>query len=149
MQLPAVGDQVELTLSLDPATIRSGAELVGDYNPLHHDEAVAASSRFGGLIASGAHTSALLAGVISRGFHNKATTGDGNAGDSYRGAVGVDYSVRFVAPVRANRSLRLEWRVVALEKKSSGIIARMEGSIVDTVDSATLVTGKMTILYFN
>lgn len=134
-----VGDRVEQEFSLDAAAIRAGAQLVGDFNRLHHDETFAASSRFGDLIASGAHTSALFAGLTTKRFGKK----DGGRG------VGVDYSVQFLAPVRVNRRLRMEWTVVALEPKRSGTIARLEGTIVDTTDDVTVMSGKMTIFYFS
>jgi acyl dehydratase len=40
--------------------IKRFAEEAGDENPLHRDEAEAAASRFGGIIASGAHMSGVL-----------------------------------------------------------------------------------------
>ena len=83
-----VGDRVEEEFSLDAAAIRAGAQLVGDFNLLHHDETFAASSRFGDLIASGAHTSALFAGLTTKRFGKK----DGGRG------VGVDYSVHSSHP---------------------------------------------------
>ncbi|OKO83626.1 MaoC family dehydratase [Bradyrhizobium sp. AS23.2] len=141
MSVPEVGDRTEQELLLDVATIRAGAHLVGDFNPLHHDETVAASSRFGGIIASGAHTSALLAGLATRGFGKKS------ADD--RGGVGVDYSVQFLAPALAGRTFRMEWSVATLERRKSGTIGRLEGKIVDTTDDVTVLTGKMTVLYFS
>lgn len=141
MSVPEVGDRTELELSLDAATISAGAHLVGDHNPLHHDETVAASSRFGSIIASGAYTSALLAGLATRGFGKKSPND--------RGGVGVDYSVKFLAPVFADRTLRMEWSVAALERKISGTIGHLEGRVVDTTDDVTVLTGRMTVFFFD
>lgn len=133
-----VGARIERELSLDAGAIRAGAASVGDENPLHHDEAFAARSRFGGLIASGAHMAGLLCGLAAKGFGPPDPNG--------RGGVGVDYSVRFLAPVRAGRSLRMEWVVAAVEPKARGKIARLEGRIVDVADDATLMAATMTAL---
>ena len=136
----AVGTRIEQELTLDEAAIRAGARLVGDMNPLHHDAAFAAASRFGGLIASGAHTAALLSGFAATGFDPPAKNG--------RGSVGVDYGVAWRAPVRAGQRLRLEWTVTAIEPKRAGAIGRLEGRIADAADGATLLAGRMTVLIF-
>lgn len=62
----AVGDSFSKTLVFDKESIRSFATVAGDTNPLHHDEEVAAASRFGGLIASGPHFTALMMGVVAQ-----------------------------------------------------------------------------------
>jgi acyl dehydratase len=137
---PPLGARLEQPLLLDAAAIKAGARLVGDMNPLHHDEAVAAASRYGELIASGAHTAALLAGMLGSGF--------GDEGRDGRGQVGVDYSVQFRRPVRVGRPMRMEWLVTALEPRRSGTIVRMEGGIVDMADDGMALTAKLTALYF-
>ena len=140
MAAPPVGARIERELLLDAEAIRAGARLVGDLNPLHHDDAVAAASRFGELIASGAHTSALLAGMLGSGF--------GDEGKDGLGQVGVEYRVQFRGPVRVGRKMRMEWVVAALERRRSGVIATLEGRIVDTVDNAAAVTAELKVLYF-
>ena len=139
---PPVGAGFALPLVLDAAAIRAGATLVGDFNPLHHDEAFAAASRYGELIASGAHTSALLAGAVSRGFGPSPNNG--------RPVVGIDYQVQFRGPVRVGRAMRMEWTVVAAEPRRAGTLVRMEGRIVDAADdSAVALTAALTVLYFS
>lgn len=136
-----VGARTEHWLTLDADAVRAGATLVGDFNPLHHDEAFAATTRFGGLFASGAHTSALLAGVISQGWSSAEP-------DSGRGYVGVDYAVQFKAPCPVNHRLRLEWEVVAIEPKSRGHLVRLEGRIVDEDEDIVVLTGRMSMLSY-
>ena len=140
MSAPPVGARLSRELRLDAAAIRATALLVGDLNPLHHSAEFAAASRFGELIASGAYTSALLAGLLSEGFGNEADDGVGH--------VGVDYKVRFSGPVRVNRLMRLDWVVVALEPRRSGTLARLEGRITDTTDNAIAISAEMMLLYF-
>ena len=140
MAAPPIGARMSRDLRLDADAIRAGALQVGDKNPLHHDAAFAAASRYGELIASGAYTSALLAGLLSEGFGDENENGFGH--------VGVEYKVSFRGPVRVDRLLRLEWLVVAVEPRRSGTRACLEGRIIDTVDGATALSAEMTILYF-
>ena len=140
MAAPPVGARLERDLLLDAAAIKAGAHMVGDLNPLHHDEAFAAASRYGELIASGAYTSGLLAGLLSIGFEG--------AIENENGHVGVDYHVRFRGPVRVNRLMRLEWVVTALEDRRSGTVAVIAGRIIDTTDDATVLSAEMKLLYF-
>lgn len=138
-----VGARTQHWLTLDVDAIRAGATLVGDFNPLHHDEAFAATTRFGGLFASGAHTSALLAGMVSKGW---PPSDDPDAPSAY---VGVEYTVQFKAPCRVNRRLRFEWEVMAIEPKSRGHIVRLDGRIVDEEDGTLVLAGKMAMLGFS
>ena len=54
------GDHAEQERLLTREDVVRLATELGDPNPLHHDEAVAARSRFGGLIACGGHLVGLL-----------------------------------------------------------------------------------------
>ena len=115
-----VGDTFSKQVQFDAAGISAFAQSTGDMNPLHHDPAIAAKSRFGGIIASGSHVSALLLGMLAGWFADK----DEN--------VGLDYSVRFRAPVRDGDNVELRWRLTAIEPKASlkGDIVRAEGEAV-------------------
>ena len=140
MAAPPVGARIERPLLLDAAAIKTGAAMVGDFNPLHHDDGVAAASRFGELIASGAHTAALLAGMLGGGFGDEARDG--------RGQVGVEYRVQFRAPVRVDRLMRMEWLVAEHETRRLGVLARMEGRIVDTQTDVAALLADLSVLYF-
>jgi len=101
-------------VTLSPAAVREYALAVGDTNPVHHDRDVAAASRFGRLIASGTHTTALLLGLTAAHF-------------SARGAmVGLEFWVRFRTPVYADERIRLEWLVIRVTPN-----ARLGGDVVD------------------
>jgi acyl dehydratase len=52
-------------VTLTPAMVGEFAKAAGDDNPLHHDAAFAASTRYGRPIASGTHTTALLLGLTA------------------------------------------------------------------------------------
>jgi hypothetical protein len=84
-------------VQLTPATVAVYAHAAGDTNPVHHDGAFAASTRYGRLIASGTHTTALLLGLTASHF-------------SQHGAmVGLEFWVRFRRPIYADETIRLEW----------------------------------------
>jgi 3-hydroxybutyryl-CoA dehydratase len=107
----------EVTLS--PGAVAAYAHAAGDDNPVHHDPDFAASTRYGRLIASGTHTTALLLGLTAAHF-------------SKRGAmVGLEFWVRFRRPVAANETIRLEWLVVRVtpHEKLDGEIVELRGRI--------------------
>ena len=56
---PAVGQKASRTLTVTAEHVRIYAELTGDRNPLHFDEAFAAGTRFGRLVAQGGLTTGL------------------------------------------------------------------------------------------
>jgi acyl dehydratase len=125
-----VGETFSRTLALDAAAISAFAQSTGDTNPLHHDAAFAAATRFGGIIASGSHVSALLLGMLAGHFAGKGTN------------VGLDFSVRFRAAVPVDQSITMRWTVTERTAKASlkGDIVTLEGEIVLS-DGTLAVTG--------
>ncbi len=67
-----VGERFSESVHLGADSIRAFASAVGDSNPLHHDEALAARSRFGRLIASGTHSASLLMALTASHFSRHA-----------------------------------------------------------------------------
>jgi acyl dehydratase len=115
-----VGEKILREVTIDADGIRQYATLAGDENPLHHDEEIAKRSRFGGLIASGTHTCALMMAVIPTYLSKKHGT-----------SVGLGFSVRLKLPVRAGERLHIEWTVVSIEPSArlSGHIVTFEGKL--------------------
>lgn len=106
-------------VTLTPALVAEYAQAVGDTNPVHHDSDFAAATRYGRLIASGAHTTALLLGLTASHY-------------SGRGAmVGLEFWVRFRRPIYADETIRLEWLVVKVtpNEKLKGDIVELRGRI--------------------
>ena len=64
----SVGDRFSREHTFTPQQVAAFAQAVGDDNPLHFDAAVATASSYGGLIASGTHTTALLLGLTASHF---------------------------------------------------------------------------------
>ena len=106
-------------VTLTPETVSAFSTAAGDDNPLHHDAAFAASTRYGRIIASGTHTSALLLALTASHF-------------SKRGAViGLEFTVRFRRPIYAGETIVLEWLVVKVtpNEKLRGEIVELRGRI--------------------
>ncbi len=60
-KIPQVGDKATFTRTITGEMVAAYADLVGDHNPVHLDDAFAATTRFGRRIAHGM----LVAGLIS------------------------------------------------------------------------------------
>ena len=97
------------------------AARAGDWNPLHHDADMAAASRFGGLIASGTQTSALLMGVVAEHLSKANYT------------AGLEFTFRFRRALPAGTEATLSWRITAVEpsEKLGGDLVTFAGEITD------------------
>jgi acyl dehydratase len=62
---PQVGQKAERSRLVKPEYIEMFAEISGDRNPLHFDEATAKASRFGEIIVHGGITSSILNAVCA------------------------------------------------------------------------------------
>ena len=82
-----IGKTAEFSKKITDADVMVFAEVTGDFNPVHVDEAAAATTRFGGRIAHGM----LSAGLVSAAIGNKLP----GAGSIYLGQ-----TLRFTLPVR-------------------------------------------------
>ena len=106
-------------VTLTPEMVAKYAHAVGDTNPIHHDPEVAASNRYGRLIASGTHTTALLLGLTASHFSKKGSM------------VGLEFWVRFRRPVFADERIKLEWLVIKVtpNAKLNGDVVELRGRI--------------------
>ena len=59
------GQQATRELTITPEMVKKYAEITGDYNPLHFDEAFAGKTRFGRLIAQGGIATGLLHALVA------------------------------------------------------------------------------------
>jgi acyl dehydratase len=107
-------DRFSTEVTLDPSLVTEFARAAGDPNPVHHDRAFAATTRFGRPIASGTHTTALLLGLTASHFSRGASM------------VGLEFWVQFRRPVFADETIRLEWLVIKVTAN-----ARLGGDIVE------------------
>jgi acyl dehydratase len=106
-------------VTLSPTTVSEFANAVGDNNPIHHDIEFASTTRFGRPTASGPHTTALLLALTASHF-------------SEQGAMlGLEFWVKFIRPIYADETIRLEWMVVKVtpNEKLKGEIVELRGRI--------------------
>jgi acyl dehydratase len=130
-----VGEECTRVVELTPDGIARFATLAGDENPLHHDEAHARATRFGGLIASGTQPVALLMGLAATYFSRDAA------------ALGLDFSFRLRKAAHAGDALLLRWRVARVQPKEklAGELVSLEGEVrngageIAVVATATLL----------
>jgi 3-hydroxybutyryl-CoA dehydratase len=116
---PYPRERFSSTITLNPAMVAAYADAAGDSNPVHHDPAFASSTRFGRLIASGTHTTALLLGLTASHY-------------SKHGAmVGLEFWVRFKRPIYADETISLEWLVVRVTANAAlnGEVVELRGRI--------------------
>ena len=61
----SVGQKAARSLTLTAEHVRMYAEITGDYNPLHFDEAFAANTRFEHLVVQGGLTTGILNALVA------------------------------------------------------------------------------------
>ena len=81
-----VGDSAEITKTIDQADVQAFADLTGDHNPIHVDDAFAKTTRFGRRIAHGMLTASLISSVLANKLPGE-------------GSVYLGQTLQFVAPV--------------------------------------------------
>jgi len=94
-------------VTLTPDAVSAYSHAAGDTNPVHHDAAFAASTRYGRPIASGTHTTALLLALTASHYSQETAM------------VGLEFWVRFRRPIYADETIRLEWLVVKVTPNST------------------------------
>ncbi len=60
-----VGQKASRSLTLTAEHVEKYAEITGDYNPLHFDEAFAAGTKFGKLVVQGGLTTGILNALVA------------------------------------------------------------------------------------
>jgi 3-hydroxybutyryl-CoA dehydratase len=65
MPVPKTGDTASRSLTITDETIRAFADLSGDHNPVHLDDAYAAGTRFGRRIAHGMIAASLISATLA------------------------------------------------------------------------------------
>lgn len=132
-----VGERFSRIVTFDPDSVRAFAAMAGDHNPLHYDPGFAGNSRFGGLIASGAHYGALLMGVVATELtrYPECTT------------AGVEFSFKLREAVRAGQTLTLEWTIETKTPaaKLGGELLHLKGHMIDSA-GVVYVTAAATCL---
>jgi acyl dehydratase len=103
-------------VALDQERINQFAEATGDHQWIHVDPEMAKQGPFGGTIAHGYLSLALLPGLLSEVMNVEGA----RMGINY----GID-RVRFTAPVPVNSEVRLKAKVVSAERRGEGVLYKL------------------------
>lgn len=133
--LVKVGERFTDEARFSREEIASFAKLAGDFNPLHHDEEFAKTTRFQGIIACGPQTASRFLGMTATYFSKKGAS------------LGLEFTLRFRGPVRPDEQLMMVWDVVdvTVKPKLNGEIVKLEGRVTNPEGEAVL-TGTGTVL---
>jgi acyl dehydratase len=121
-----VGQVATRTLTLTDEHVRSFAQLSGDYNPLHFDEAFAQRTRFGRLVVQGGLTTGLLHALVAMDLPGP-------------GSVFLSQNWKFTAPVFIGDTITA--RAEVLEVHASKPVTRL-GVRVTRQDGETVLEGE-------
>jgi len=98
---PTVGQRAARSLTLTSRHVQTFAELTGDYNPLHFDEAFASRTRFGRLVVQGGLTTGLLHALVAMDLPGPGT-------------VFLSQNWKFTAPVYIDDTITAEAEVLSV-----------------------------------
>jgi len=117
-----VGDSAQITKTITENEINLFAKAIGDFNPVHLDEAFAQKTQFKGRIAHGALSLGFISAIL------------GNILPGH-GAIYLSQEVKFLAPVRIGDTLTARVEVMELIPEKNRVKFRtncmnQEGKIV-------------------
>lgn len=124
-----VGQSAEITRLVDDATVRLFADVSGDHNPLHLDEAFARRTPYRGRIAHGA----LIASYLS------ALLGNELPGP---GSIFVKMDLGFRSPVRIGDTVRSRAEILSIDLKTRMI----ELACSCTVGETEVMTARASVM---
>jgi acyl dehydratase len=101
--IPAVGETASLTRTITENDVQQFAELVGDNNPVHIDDAFAKKTRFGRRIAHGMWAAALVSAVLGTQLPGPGT-------------IYLSQTIQFLAPVYIGDTITAQVTVVGVRE---------------------------------
>jgi len=118
----AVGQKASRSLALTADHVKKFAELSGDYNPLHFDEAFVSKTKFGRLVVQGGLTTGLLHALVAMDLPGPGT-------------VFLSQNWKFTAPVYIGDTITAEAEVTSVHatKPVTGLkiqVRRQDGETV-------------------
>jgi len=97
----SIGQKAARTMTVTAEHVRAYAEMTGDYNPLHFDEAFASRTKFGKLVAQGGLTTGILHALVAMDMPGPGT-------------VFLSQSWKFTAPVYIGDTITAEAEVLSV-----------------------------------
>jgi acyl dehydratase len=128
MTSPQIGSSARRTRTVSHRDIELFTEITGDRNPIHYDDEVANSSRFGGIVVQGGVTTGLLNALVAEQLPGP-------------GSVFLEVAWRFLAPVRPGDAITAEATVTGAraDKPVTTLAARITNQDGVTVLDGTAV----------
>jgi len=120
-----VGQRASRSLTLTTAHVRAFAEISGDYNPLHFDEAFAARTKFGRLVVQGGLTTGLLHALVAMDMPGPGT-------------VFLSQNWKFTAPVYIGDTITAEAEVISKHASKPVVELRVQ---IKRDDGETVLEG--------
>jgi 3-hydroxybutyryl-CoA dehydratase len=125
----AVGQSAERRFAVTDAAVRAFADVSGDHNPVHLDDAYAARTIFRGRVAHGI----LLGGYISAVLANQLPG---------PGSIYLSQTLDFDHPVRIGEEVLVRVTVISLDDKSRHAVL----STICTVGETVVARGEATVI---
>lgn len=125
----SVGQSAERTHVVTEADIAAFAALSGDFNPVHMDEAFAATTPFKGRIAHGILSATYISAVLGETLPG-------------HGAIYVEQALRFRRPVRIGDEVTARVTVTAIDADK----ARVSLDTVCLVGGKAVIEGEATLM---
>ena len=120
-----VGQKATRTMTVTNDHVRAFAEMTGDYNPLHFDEAFAAKTKFGRLVAQGGLTTGILHALVAMDMPGPGT-------------VFLSQNWKFTAPVYIGDTISAEAEVLSVHPSKPVVELRVA---VNRDDGTTVLEG--------
>ncbi len=121
----SVGQRASRSLTLTSAHVRAFAEMSGDYNPLHFDEAFAARTKFGRLVVQGGLTTGLVHALVAMDMPGPGT-------------VFLSQNWKFTAPVYIGDTITAEAEVISKHASKPVVELRVQ---IRRDDGTTVLEG--------
>jgi acyl dehydratase len=121
-----VGQTATRTLTVTAEHVETFAELTGDYNPLHFDEAFAAGTKFGRLVTQGGLTTGILHALVAMDLPGPGT-------------VFLSQNWKFTAPVYIGDTITAEAEVMSVHATKPVTQLRI---VVRRQDGVTVLEGE-------
>lgn len=122
----AVGQTASRTLTITADHVAKFADISGDYNPLHFDEAFAAGTQFGRLVAQGGLTTGLLHALVAMDLPGPGT-------------VFLSQEWKFTAPVFIGDTITARAEVLSVHPSKP---VTQLGVVVTRADGETVLEGR-------
>jgi acyl dehydratase len=139
--LVATGERVSHSLRYSEPEMAQFAALTLDRNPLHFSGDAARRAGFGGLIASGQQTSAIMMGLLATHFTRHD---DGIA----REMLCLNVNFAFKTPLLAGQDIDIVWTVASADwhSKLDGMLTQLDGHATPKGSGKPALVGRATIL---